>query len=55
MENTLEGGEEGDEGGQILRLLQWGRRVMMCADGEKCMDAGDVLEVKATEMYIYGM
>ena len=29
LENTLEGGEEGNEGGQILRLLQWGRRVMI--------------------------
>lgn len=47
MENTLEGGEEGGEGGQILRLLQWGRRVMMCKGGEKCMDAGDVLEVES--------
>lgn len=47
MENTLEGGEKGDEGGQILRLWKWGRRVMMCADGEKCMDAGDVLEVES--------
>ena len=47
LENTLEGGEEGNEGGQILRLLQWGRRVMMCVDGGKCMDAGEVLEVES--------
>ena len=40
MENTL-------EGGQILRLLQWGRRVMRHVDGEKCMDAGEVLEVES--------
>ena len=40
LENTL-------EGGQILRLLQWGRWVMMRVDGEKCMDAGEVLEVES--------